>query len=430
MNNHEKQHHDDLLDRATDALRESPVPAGPPNELVAHVVASLQSHEMTAKPQPQSLWTRINAMKPITRIAVVASLSLSAALVVLCMVAVFNWPSAEGDQKVAKVPTPLVKDHTPVQFDLDGVGKQLESSAAKPAIPAVPKDIHRDLQDDHTDGQRVAAKKPDIPRPSLKMTERMFRDPTFSEGLAAFEGPLAQGAAPVAKGCNAALGYIDASGQYVIPPRFLRAEDFKHGIARVRDTDKQPYYYINHYGQRVPEAFVVEDPEPILKVARRDHKCGYVDTRTGKFVIEPAYDDAYLFHDGLALVVKDQKRGYIDTTGKVVIPIKYRAARHFSEGLAPVRLSVEEAKATGTLWAETGWTPWGYIDRTGKLVLPARFSNAEQFSEGLAYVSEYYMTPEGFRGFINHKGKHVLDMRDISDIKPIAPHKMPIPKDF
>ena len=353
----------------------------------------------------------------------------AATLVVLCLSALWYWPSGEVKREVAKAPAPLVKDHAPAQFD--GVRRQ-PSNAAKPAVSRDLQDgpaVSFGFQEDRIDGQLVAKKTPDIPRPVFKKAERVFRHPTFSEGLAAFAGPLAQGAAPVGKGLDTALGYIDISGQFVIAPRFRRAEDFKHGIARVRETDDQPYYYIDHNGRRVSEEFVVKDPKPVLQPVRRAHGCGYVDTRTGKLVIEPAYDDAYPFHDGLALVRKDQTCGYIDTTGKVVIPLKYREASHFSEGLAPVRLSVEEAKAAGTQWSETGWTPWCYIDRTGKLVLPARYSTARPFSEGLAYVSEYYVTPEGFRGFINHKGTHVLDMRDISDIKRIDPKRMPFPVD-
>jgi len=34
---------------------------------------------------------------------------------------------------------------------------------------------------------------------------------------------------------------------------------------------------------------------------------------------------------------------------------------------------------------------WGYIDRTGKMVIPARFLDARSFSDGLAAVR----SPEG-----------------------------------
>ena len=96
MNDHEKQHHDDLLDRATDALRTSPVPAGPPDEVVVRVLASLQPQEMAAKPQPQSLWARINAMKPTTRIAVVAALMVA-------FLGLFSWFAPDGGNQALAV---------------------------------------------------------------------------------------------------------------------------------------------------------------------------------------------------------------------------------------------------------------------------------------------------------------------------------------
>lgn len=62
--------------------------------------------------------------------------------------------------------------------------------------------------------------------------------------------------------------------------------------------------------------------------------------------------------------------GYIDSTGAVVIPPKFKGAGEFSEGLAPVR--------------EKGY--YGYIDETGKYVLPAIYDYAESFKEGLAKI--------------------------------------------
>ncbi|HMQ78646.1 MAG TPA: WG repeat-containing protein [Ignavibacteria bacterium] len=62
--------------------------------------------------------------------------------------------------------------------------------------------------------------------------------------------------------------------------------------------------------------------------------------------------------------------GYIDSTGAVVIPPKFKGAGEFSEGLAPVR--------------ENGY--YGYIDVTGKYVLPAVYDYAESFKEGLAKI--------------------------------------------
>ncbi len=51
-------------------------------------------------------------------------------------------------------------------------------------------------------------------------------------------------------------------------------------------------------------------------------------------LVEPAYEDAGSFSEGLAAVKKDGKWGYIDETGEAVIDFRYDYAGRFSEGLA------------------------------------------------------------------------------------------------
>lgn len=80
---------DDLLERATMALRQTPISAGPPDDLVADVVAQLERDEAAGLVQPRSLFERIHAMKPITRFAVVASLFMT-----ICLL--FGWLSPRG----------------------------------------------------------------------------------------------------------------------------------------------------------------------------------------------------------------------------------------------------------------------------------------------------------------------------------------------
>ena len=47
-------------------------------------------------------------------------------------------------------------------------------------------------------------------------------------------------------------------------------------------------------------------------------------------------DQEDAFHDGLAKIEVDNKTGFIDKTGKVVIPAEFTYAYPFSEGLAAV----------------------------------------------------------------------------------------------
>ncbi len=76
--------------------------------------------------------------------------------------------------------------------------------------------------------------------------------------------------------------------------------------------------------------------------------------------------------DRLFLIKEKGRYGYIDRTGRVVIPPQYVAADNFSEGLAGVRLSEEK---------------YGYIDTSGKMVISPQFEIAGDFFEGLAKVA-------------------------------------------
>lgn len=81
-----------------------------------------------------------------------------------------------------------------------------------------------------------------------------------------------------------------------------------------------------------------------------------------------------------------QKWGYIDRTGKIAIQPQFEAAQPFSEGLAAVKSG-----------------KWGYINTKGEFVINPQFDGADRFSEGLAFVEN-----NGQVGFINPSGKIVI----------------------
>ncbi|MDR0348235.1 MAG: WG repeat-containing protein [Tannerella sp.] len=66
-------------------------------------------------------------------------------------------------------------------------------------------------------------------------------------------------------------------------------------------------------------------------------KWGYVDT-TGKTVIPHRYDAAGLFAENLAAVTLGGKTGYINKKGKEIISLKYEQGSEFSGGRAKVAL--------------------------------------------------------------------------------------------
>ena len=108
---------------------------------------------------------------------------------------------------------------------------------------------------------------------------------------------------------------------------------------------------------------------------------GYMDT-TGQMVIPMKFDDALHFSEGLAAVKVGTKWGYIDKNGQVVIEPQFLAARDFKQG----RARVEVAPDT-----------WCYVDSTGKVAVRLNFKygiHARDFSEGFAAV--YIEDPNRF----------------------------------
>jgi len=70
--------------------------------------------------------------------------------------------------------------------------------------------------------------------------------------------------------------------------------------------------------------------------------------QTGKVVIEPAFEKAWPFSEGIAAVKLGNKFGYIDKTGAFALPARFDRAYPFRDGLARVRMAPpRDASRTG-----------------------------------------------------------------------------------
>ncbi|HQH26579.1 MAG TPA: WG repeat-containing protein [Oligoflexia bacterium] len=134
------------------------------------------------------------------------------------------------------------------------------------------------------------------------------------------------------------VGYVNAGGSFVIPPRFSEAQLFSEGFAAVSAGGK--WGYINQHGEAVIEArFVKALPfkEGMALIEDETGKQGYVQG-SGEWAIAPRFlEEADSFAGGLALVKLNGFYGYMDKTGKMAIEPQYTAAHVFSEGLAAVK---------------------------------------------------------------------------------------------
>jgi hypothetical protein len=136
-----------------------------------------------------------------------------------------------------------------------------------------------------------------------------------------------------------------------------------------------------------------EDFHEGLASVKINGKGGYID-KTGKLVIPLQFDFVGDFREGLARVKVKGSLGYINKLGKFVIVTKLNAKSDliddFSEGMARIEVNGKS----------------GYIDKTGKQVIPPQFDWAREFKDGLARVSI-----NGKGGYIGKDGKLALEMQ-------------------
>src|SRR5690606_25912279 len=104
-------------------------------------------------------------------------------------------------------------------------------------------------------------------------------------------------------------------------------------------------------------------------------KWGFKDS-TGNIIIQPGYDYAHEFSEGLADVRKGDvingKWGFINSKNETVIPLTYSYVGSFSQGKAAVRLNGK----------------MGYINPDGEVVIPLEYDFANNFKNGKAEVKQ------------------------------------------
>ena len=187
-----------------------------------------------------------------------------------------------------------------------------------------------------------------------------FVEPIFCEGYAQISTDEKFNGFGYLRPSN--YGYIDKTGKIVIEPQFDFSQDFCNGFAQVYDRTSELYGFINRKGDLViPYQFKeAEDfSENGLAAVRLNDKWGYIDT-TGKFVIEPKFQYAGSFRNGMAqvkVIINDEKWECIDTTGKTVPAPDCYACGYFENGFATFR---KNGKV-------------GIIDTTGKIIIEPKY---------------------------------------------------------
>ncbi len=236
-------------------------------------------------------------------------------------------------------------------------------------------------------------------------------------------------------------GYINKQGEVVIPLKYLSTRFFREGMAAVEleydkwayiDTKGNEKIHFNYCGgyDRV-YANIRPFSEGLVAIYDEDNKVGFRN-KEGELVIPHKYCYASDFSEGLSSVRKSRHgrfEGYINTNGELVIPMEHSWCTAFHEGLAVVTdyyglkkynvinkngeylptKNYEQIELFNERMAavQDNKGRWGYIDTTGEEVIPCQYDYACPFSEGLASVT----TKDGYDVIINKNGERVIDTK-------------------
>lgn len=205
---------------------------------------------------------------------------------------------------------------------------------------------------------------------------------------------------------NGKWGFIDQNGNWVIENKYENVVSFSEGIAGVSNNngfgyiDKDENIIINfsknYFGQPFHEDF---------SIIQHNNKHGYIN-KLGQVIVPTYLDEAFNFSGGIAKIreIGSHKYKFINTKGNEIFNSKEVIDIYsFSdEGLALI------CKYTQKILGNYYNAQYGFINKDFEEVIPAKYTNAYSFHEGFASVQK---VKDGKYGVIDKNGKLVIDFK-------------------
>ena len=228
-----------------------------------------------------------------------------------------------------------------------------------------------------------------IDKKSNKVIPNLYADARcFKEGFAAVES-------------NGYWRFINREN--IMFGRYHWAKDFVNGRAIVEDSNNDVYSMCNRTKMQKLDSkcynmrSVSDENCGLIRFTTAGDKCGYMNNDFD-IIIQPIYEYADDFKDDVAIVSFGRGDvGFITKEGIYTCfsrTYQYKTMHYFSEGLAKVQN--RDSKV-------------GFINKSGKEVIPCKYAEADDFSEGVAGV----MDENGELYYINKKGKKVITLPKI-----------------
>ena len=185
-------------------------------------------------------------------------------------------------------------------------------------------------------------------------------------------GEFYEGMALVADSCG--YGYINMEGKEVIPCQYKMALPFSEGLAAVKDKKTDKWGYINKKGEiiipfqyRYPRSFT----EGYAFVEKEENKWAYIDKKGNNITPwEDSWTGYNFFVEGRAQIKRNDKYGYIDYSGKTIIPCIFDHGLFFMGKYAIVQNN----------------SKYGVIDRKGNFVVSPKYNKIDRIVDSYVFV--------------------------------------------
>lgn len=181
--------------------------------------------------------------------------------------------------------------------------------------------------------------------------------------------PLLDGMAKVRRGNR--FSFVGAEGRLLTAEWFDETRVWADGLAPVRREND--WFFLRATGELLgPYAVAMTPNEGLARFVPRDGEVGFLRA-DGATAIEPIFETAQGFTEGLAPVKREGKWTWIDREGREVAPPRFDGVGGFGpDGLAVARVG----------------TRFGLVDRQGREVVAPRFDSLDAMSGGLARAQQ------------------------------------------
>jgi hypothetical protein len=222
--------------------------------------------------------------------------------------------------------------------------------------------------------------------------------------------PFHNGFAVVMK--DSLYGLINKKGEFIIQALYDELSETEDDLFIAAKNEK--YGYVRRNG--VPlTAFtfdIASDFRNHKAVVSLGEKSGLIDEQ-GRYIINPVFDELVFISDSLLKAMNEEELwGIIDAQGDTILPFDYEAIGEFGDGLA---LVARQGKC-------------GYVDKTGSVVIPLKFIYSTSLLTTGQFLNGYALLKQKYTSALIDRNGEVIKFKGYDDYKRPASGLVPVRK--